>query len=394
LNKQTPFAMNIFITGSTGFLGGELLVKLSKRKEVNKIFCLVRAQSEVDAIIRLDKVFSFHGDFYDKEKIVPVIGNLTDPNLTEQLSSNKELNDINVVVHSAANTSFSGIYDKMVEQTNIEGLRKVVLWAKQLHDFQTFLHIGTATICGKEVKDRLVKEEESPNLEAKHVVSYTHSKAQGELIIREHLPENKILIARPSIIMGDSRDITPRSPVILWAVATINQIRLIPANQHAKLDVISVDYAANAIVKLLFAKRKHTVYHVSSGPEAATSAHDLSIVLEDHFNDLPRYCFVGNDMLKQMKLLAKNKLPIGSELSKYPEYISYWKQTFGELSNLRILFAGLDPYLEFLNLGQVFDNSKLLEDVDIEKPTPAHEYIVKQMSYLEKLDVFEGAMDF
>lgn len=386
--------MNVFITGSTGFLGGEILVNLSKRKEINKIYCLVRAQDDVDAILRLDKVFSFHGDFYDKEKVIPVIGNLVEDNLTEKLISNPDLKDINVIVHSAANTSFSGIYDKMVEQTNIEGLRKIVLFAKQLPKFETFLHIGTATICGKEVKNRIVKEEESPNLEAKHVVSYTHSKAQGELIIREHLPENKILVARPSIIMGDSRDVTPRSPVILWAVATINQIRLIPANQHAKLDVISVDYAANAIVKLLFAKRKHSVYHISSGPEAATTAHDLSVVLEDHFSDLPRYCFVKNEMLKQMKLVAKNKLPLDSELLKYPEYIKYWKDTFGELSHLRILFAGLDPYLEFLNLGQVFDNSKLLQDVDIEKPIPAHEYIVKQMAYLEKLDVFEGAMDF
>lgn len=386
--------MNVFITGSTGFLGGEILVNLSKRKEINKIYCLVRAQNEVEAILRLDKVFSFHGDDFDREKVFPVIGNLVDENLTEQLISNPELRDINVIIHSAANTSFSGIYDKMVEQTNIDGLRKIVLFAKQLPKFETFLHIGTATICGKDAKHRMVKEEESPNMDAKHVVSYTQSKAQGELIIRQHLPESKILIARPSIIMGDSRDITPRSPVILWAVATINQIRLIPADQHAKLDVISVDYAANAIVKLLFAKRKHSVYHISSGPQAATSAYDLSLVLEDHFSDLPKYCFVKNEMLKQMKLLAKNKLPLDSELLKYPEYIKYWKDTFGELSHLRILFAGLDPYLEFLNLGQVFDNSKLLQDVDIEKPIPAHEYIVKQMAYLEKLDVFEGAMDF
>jgi len=386
--------MNVFITGSTGFLGGEILVSLSKRKEINKIYCLVRAKNEVEAILRLDKVFSFHGDDFDRGKVFPVAGNLVDDNLAEQLIANPELKDVNVIIHSAANTSFSGIYDKMVEQTNIEGLRKIVLFAKQLQNFETFLHIGTATICGKEVQHRLVKEEESPNLDAKHVVSYTHSKSQGELIIREHLPESKILIARPSIIMGDSRDITPRSPVILWAVATINQIRLIPANQYAKLDVISVDYAAKAIVKLLFAERKHVVYHISSGPEAATSAYELSLVLEDHFPDLPKYCFVHNDMLKQMKLLAKNKLPIDSELLKYPEYIKYWKDTFGELSHLRILFAGLDPYLEFLNLGQVFDNSKLLEDVDIEKPISAHEYIIKQMAYLEKLDVFEGAMDF
>lgn len=387
--------MNIFITGSTGFLGGEILVNLSKRKEINKIYCLVRAQNEADAFLRLDKVFAFHGDFFDHDKVVPVIGNLVDPDLTKQLIADKELNAVNVVIHSAANTSFSGIYDKMVEDTNVEGLRKVVLWAKQLPNFLTFLHIGTATICGKEVKHRLVKEEESPNLNAKHVVSYTLSKLQGELIIRENLPDSKILIARPSIIMGDSRDRTPRSPVILWAAATINQIRLIPADQHAKLDVISVDYAAEAIVKLLFAKRNHSVYHISSGQEAATTAKQMCEVFADHFNDdIPAYCFVKNDMLKHMKLLAKNKLPLDSELLKYPEYIKYWKDTFGELSNLRILFAGLDPYLEFLNLGQIFDNSKLLADVDIAKPIPAHEYILKQMDYFEKLDVFEGAMDF
>ena len=155
--------MNVFITGSTGFLGGEILVSLSKRTEINKIYCLVRAQNEADAFLRLDKVFAFHGDFFDHNKVIPVIGNLVDPNLTKQLIENKELNAVNVVIHSAANTSFSGIYDKMVEDTNIEGLRKIVLWAKQLPNFLTFLHIGTATICGKEVKHRLVKEEESPN---------------------------------------------------------------------------------------------------------------------------------------------------------------------------------------------------------------------------------------
>src|SRR5688572_10221652 len=99
--------MNVFITGSTGFLGGEILVNLSKRKEINKIFCLVRAQNEADAFLRLDKVFAFHGDFFDHDKVVPVVGNLVDPDLTKQLMGNKELNAVNVVIHSAANTSFS-----------------------------------------------------------------------------------------------------------------------------------------------------------------------------------------------------------------------------------------------------------------------------------------------
>ena len=68
--------MNVFITGSTGFLGGELLVDLSKRKEVDKIFCLVRAESNEKAMVRLKKVFDFHGDFLDVNKIIPIAGDL------------------------------------------------------------------------------------------------------------------------------------------------------------------------------------------------------------------------------------------------------------------------------------------------------------------------------
>jgi thioester reductase-like protein len=49
--------MNVFITGSTGFLGGEILMLLSKREDITKIYCLLRAENEVVADARLEKVF-------------------------------------------------------------------------------------------------------------------------------------------------------------------------------------------------------------------------------------------------------------------------------------------------------------------------------------------------
>ncbi|OJW81173.1 MAG: hypothetical protein BGO69_04545 [Bacteroidetes bacterium 46-16] len=385
--------MNIFLTGATGLVGGELLVTLSQRKEVDKIYCLLRSQTEEQALARLEQVFNLHEDDFDRDKIIPVLGNLFDEELTASLKSNKQLEDVDVIVHSAANTSFSRVNDDLVEKANIGGLTKILLWAKDLPHLQTFLYIGTATICGKDVKDRVVHEDESPNLDATHLVKYTYTKMKGELLIREHLPEEKILIARPSIIMGDSRPVVPRSPVILWAMATINHLRLIPVNEYAQLDIIPVDYAANAIVELLFADRHYHVYHISAGEEGATTANKLSKTLSAYFDEMPPFNFINKSLLNQVKHWAKNRLQPDSELYSYREYLDYWKETFQDKSKLRVLFSGLDPYLEFMELGHVFDNSRLLEDVNIGNSVPADIYINNSMQFVEKLDILEGAID-
>lgn len=385
--------MNILLTGATGLVGGELLVTLSQRTEVNKIYCLLRSASEEAAMERLKKVFDLHDDEFDETKVIPVLGNLFDDNLTESLKSKADLNDIDVVIHSAANTSFSRFNDDLVEKANIGGLTKILLWAKSLPHLKTFLYIGTATICGKDVKDRIIHEDESPNLDATHLVKYTYTKMKGELLIREHLPEEKILIARPSIIMGDSRPIIPRSPVILWAMATINHLRLIPVNEHAQLDIIPVDYAARAIVKLLFSKRKYHVYHISAGEEGATTALKLSETLSAYFDEMPPFNFINKTLLNQVKHWTRGRLAPDSELYTYRKYLDYWKDTFEDKSKLRVLFSGLDPYLDFMELGHVFDNTRLLEDVDVENSIPADVYMNESMRFVEKLDIMEGAID-
>jgi thioester reductase-like protein len=386
--------MNIFITGATGFVGGELLVNLSKRNDINKIYCFVRANSQEEGYSRLETIFNVHGDFFDRKKILPVLGDLFDPQLTDTLKANKLIADTTVIIHSAANTSFSKIYDDIIEKSNVTGLEKILLWAKQLSELNTFLYIGTATICGKDIKNRIVFEDESPNPEANHLVKYTHTKMLGELLIRKHLPEEKILITRPSIIMGDSRQLIPRSPVILWAIATINQLRFITVNENAELDVIPVDYAAEAIISLLYAKRNHIVYHISSGKTAATTGRKISDSLESYFSERPPFHFVNKSLLNQVKLWSKSKLLPTSALHSYPEYLEYWSKTFTDPGTLRIILAGLEPYLEFAELGQIFDNSRLLADVpSIKQSPPAHVYIKNLMHFIEKIDIMEGAVN-
>ena len=386
--------MNVFLTGATGFVGGELLVTLSKRSEINKIYCFIRATSADEALVKIKNIFSLHDDDYDPEKIIPVLGNLQDDGLTRSLKENSALQDINVVIHAAANTSFSRIYNTLVEDINIKGLEKILNWAKDLAALQTFLYIGTATICGKNIRHRLVFENESPNPAADHLVRYTYTKMQGELLLAKLIAPEKILVVRPSIIMGDSRNVLPRSPIILWAVATINQLRLIPANEHALLDMIPVDYAAEAIVALLFVQRNHHVYHITSGKEAATTAYKLSLSLSGYFDERLSFQFVDKKMIEQLKRWSKDRLDPDSKLNGYPLYLAYWKQIFPDPGALRILLAGLEPYLEFMDLGQVFDNTRLLQDVPaIKQSVPADIYINNCMEFIANIDTLEGAFD-
>ena len=388
--------MNLFLTGSSGFLGGEILVSLSKREDISRIFCLIRAKSQEDAVSRLAKVFDYHNDFFDRKKVIPIVGDLTNPELAGQLIANTALADVNLIIHSAANTSFSRIYDDLVEKVNIHGLRSILEWSRTLKKLETFTYIGTATICGGAECDKIIYEDESPNPNAKHLVKYTYTKMIGETMLPQYLPAEKILILRPSIVMGDSRPWIPRSPVILWALATVNLLRLIPLRSQAHVDIIPVDYAVDAINELTFAaKRKYSVYHISAGTSSFTTPTQLTGAIESYYPDKPAFRFIASELVAQMKKYAKNKdiLEPGMELLNHPEYLKYWKNELGENGKMRIIFAGLEPYLKFIDLGQIFDNTRLLEDTQMGPSKPAHEYIKTSIKYLEKIYIFEGSLD-
>ncbi len=383
--------MNIFITGATGLLGGELLINLSKRNDVDKIYCLVRSKTKKEAAQRLEKVFSLHCDYFDKEKVFAVPGDLSDEDLTGSLIANHSLDLINIIIHSAANTSFSRFQDKLVEAININGLNKVVQWAKQLRNLSTFVYVGTATICGKDIKNRVIFEDESPDISSSHLVKYTYTKMQGELLLRRELPGDKLLVVRPSIIMGDSRNVIPRSPVILWAVATINSMRLCMFNPNSDIDIISVDFAAGAIEKILFKDRKFSIYHISSGVGYSTTPMKLALAMEPYFKDLPPYKFIPKEIINKFKLWSKGIIDSGNGLSEYSDYCLHFENIFGKKENLRIVFSGLEPYIEFIELGHIFDNSRLLNEIDITPPIPAHDYLHQSFEYMKKIDILEGA---
>jgi len=386
--------MNLLLTGATGLLGGELLVNLAARPAIKRIHVLVRPRQAETAIARLRHVFAVHGDPFDPNKVVAVEGDLLDAELPKRLSADAALIDVDVVLHAAANTSFLRINDALVEATNVGALERLVRWARGLPRLQTFAYVGTAMICGTAARPGPIGEDESPDPTVRHLVRYTESKLRAELMLQRELPADRLLVMRPSIIMGDSRPVVPRSPVVLWAMAAMNQLRLLAAAPDAALDIISVDYAAEAIGALLLARRDHRTYHISTGTDAATSPRLLAETLAHHFPELPPFCFVRGALLPALRRwLTSDPPPDDSELAAHAPYLAYWQARFRDPRRALAVFAALQPYLKFMALGHVFDNARLRATTGLRAPDPAHVYIASSIHHLAAIDIVGGARD-
>jgi thioester reductase-like protein len=384
--------MQVFLTGATGFLGGELLVLLSKDERIDKIYCLVRATDSVEADGRLAKVFAFHDDYFDRKKIIPVAGDLSKEFLVDQLEAMKELRDVDTIIHAAADTSFAPSHKDNIQQVNIIGAGNVAKWATRLPNLKTFVYVGTSWICGCDKPHRIVHEDESPNIGYSQLVEYSRSKSIGEINIRKMIPADKLLVVRPSIIMGDSRAWAPRSFVISWAIAAFNLLRLVAMDSEAFCDIIPIDYATKAIAELLFSQRSFNTYHISSGVNTATNMNLLlnAIGVDDN---RPEFHFVDYTLMKQMQLFSKGQLTDMAGLKDCSEYLAYWGKTFNGDNALRRLLWAVNYYYQFVNLSLVFDNTRLLRDTDIGFSEPAHRYMGRNREQLGKIDIIGGSLD-
>lgn len=383
----------VFLTGATGFLGGELAVVLSRTHSFEKIVCLVRARSDEEANDRLERVFALHHDSYDRNHVLAIAGDLTNESLTAQLATHPALQHIGVIVHAAANTSFLPQKYCAVSETNVEGTLRIVRWASRLSSLRTFCYVGTASIigAGADVVGRTICEDESPNLCAEHVVGYTRSKMLAEMSVRATIPHQKLLVVRPSIVLGDTRCIVPRSFDIAWIIIAVQQLRLFFSNPDAACDIIPVDYAAAAIVALLQARRRYVTYHISAGICATTCRQIGAAANSVAACDKPPLLFCPRGDLDLVKKWLRSDEGLDSGLSKYAEQLQYIRHGIGT-KKARLLLSGLEAYWRFIDLDQRFDNSRLLADTEIGLPEPAHEYLKRTLSFLSDIDPVTAAL--
>jgi long-chain acyl-CoA synthetase len=241
-------SITCFMTGASGLLGADVLRRLLADRGVARVYALTRAGAA------------------DSPRVVPVAGDLHAGGLGIAPEMRVRLaREVTTVVHCAAATSFSQPLPE-ARATNTEGTRRVLELAAGWRGVTRFVHVSTAFVAG--LRTGLVPENGVPT--AGWVNAYEQSKAEGETLVRA--ARGDWAIARPATVVCD--DATGR---ITQTNAVHRALRLyfgglaamLPAASDAALDVVTTDYAARGIARLVLAPYvERQAFHFCAGAGA------------------------------------------------------------------------------------------------------------------------------
>ena len=272
LSSATHDSQGVLLTGATGFLGGELLVRLLERRE-QPVYALIRAESDREATARLRRLMAslLGGRGASQRRAVAVVGDITRPGLGMSPGRRDWLAErVGRIVHCAASVSFTlGLRESRA--INVEGTRRMLdladLCARR-GGLEWLAHVSTAYVAGTH-SGTFTEHDLEVGQDFRN--AYERSKFEAELLVRERAGSLPVQIVRPSIIVGDSRTgWTPAFNVLYWPMRAFAKgaYPAVPARRSSPVDVVPVDYVADGILAL--AGRPGTTCHLAAGERAST----------------------------------------------------------------------------------------------------------------------------
>ena len=260
----------VFLTGATGFLGMEVLARLLERGD-REVLALVRARDAASAGERIEGVLStlWRDPAPYRELVRAVPGDVTRPGLGLPAAERTAIaEEVGAVLHCAASIAFDLPLDE-AREINVEGTRELVGFAREcklLGRLERFVHVSTAYVSGRysgTFRERqLVAGQDFRN-------TYERTKWEAEHVVRA-AGDLSPAIARPSIVMGESdTGWTPAFNVLYWPLRAFSRglFDEVPALPAAHVDVVPVDYVADALVHLLDVDDQG-VFNLVAGREA------------------------------------------------------------------------------------------------------------------------------
>ena len=344
---------DLLITGATGFVGGAFSARLLNTDRWDKILFLVRAPHREDGLVRLAHVLRKHEvpeELLNRLHLEQILcGDLMN---VSEWEDDPRLESITDVVSSAAVASFNN--HRSIWPTNADGVVRMVQVLKRRCTIHRFIQIGTGMSAGKQAP-QLVPEGYDAGAATEHFLDYTASKYAAELRIRMEVPDFPLVVARPSIIVGHTRLGCTASGSIFWVFRTARALRSFPCELDQQIDVIPVDYCAEALHLLLDKPvLKHSAYHISAGAQCSCSFREVDQAIAETMGIEPMRNYVARPY----------------------EEIAEMKGLFREMlgpCNTRAILSAIHSYGNFSKLGMLFDNQRLLaEGMDL--PTPLKDY--------------------
>jgi thioester reductase-like protein len=338
----------VLLTGATGFVGTELLARHLEHSD-RPLVALVRARNDAEARARLDRVLENIFGLQASRRAARVdalAADMTAPNLGLSRVRREELaRRVTTIIHSAASIGFTLPLEE-ARKINVEGTRRMLEFAELAQargGLDCYGHVSTAYVAGTHA-GRFAE----CDLEVGQGFhnTYEQTKYEAERLVRAQ-PGLPFIIVRPSIVVGDRRSgWTSAFNVLYWPLRAFARglFTTIPAIPSAPVDVVSVDYVADAIHELCSrGKGGGETYHLTAGAQASTIG-EIAMLASRYFRrPLPK-------VLSPAEFAALDSSAALEESSAYFPYFSIGAVFDDEATRARLEPAGIavSPLREYL----------------------------------------------
>ncbi|MCH9681968.1 MAG: SDR family oxidoreductase [Deltaproteobacteria bacterium] len=352
--------MALFLTGITGFIGSYVAHGLLTQWPQMRINALVRAKSDEQARQRLWQSLQLHEPDFDRfgeliSRIDIVRGDLTAPGLgLEPDARDRLVKSTESVLHIAASLNRKSA--KACFNVNLRGTLEIIKIARAAadhHGLRRFSDVSTVAVSGHR-SDETVTEAESVDWARSDYDPYARTKKFCEHMVHELLPDVPRTVFRPSTVLGDSRFPQTTQFDMLRAFAALAHMRVIPLRPEWRMDICPANYVAKGIVTVHMAdKPRYDSYSLASGTASPTFREVVS-ALKDAGHK-PACVFAPR---------------LGRVFSSGIEAAMSTPRKYG-IAPAASLMKVFWPYI---TNNTVFDNSRIVEELDGERPRPFPEY--------------------